>query len=926
MNHTTLPVNMDIDPLSYEYPAYNYPHPAPYTYPVKDEGYYQNYVPNGHSDYKQLTPLQAKEETDNKTEIKDIKTVPTRRKKEKIKSTYCSEKITDASFPFYGCSVCNISYKALHELDQHVTIHKNRMTSYRLRLRNQYKKKQLKKEKKRLKKIIKKELAVDIEIKPEDGYIGNEKAADFVSNEHDQKLEKHEEDSKTGLTAGVTADVPSNNLTSLNTISDKNGVSVDSSVSNDNVSESNGVSDNNGTSKDDENELNNLEKIYKCFACLKQFTLSYYLKLHVRSHTDEKPYKCRSCGQSFITASKLGRHDKRIHQTARFQCRICFKVFLRFDLLTAHFDKHHPEDKLEGEPYDYNAILPYLKELEEQLAQQVDEKPKVEDIWGDAPCPPQRVTLCEDTGEVKVEGWEGHCVVLTDDVKEETPYEDKKQVLPQYKVEVEVNFDDLKVKQEVSDDGGDAGGGGLAGEGDDGGGDGGPQGDAVKAEDSASDDDYFPSNTCAGGGGECPVCHKTVSSASYMRVHMRTHTGERPFKCYKCGRGFITSSKMHRHVLTHQDDKDGDIKTEEGEPKPAGEGDEIDEDDLPLKASKTKKRGKTKAKTADADGEGEEKPRRKHQKRPHACEYCNQKFLHANMLEVHRRSHAGEPLVLRCHYCLLEQSDGTALAQHEAQHLPPKPYLCTLCGKAYKKRETMVYHRKQHSLAPSFVCDVCSRRFPAACKLAAHQRSHRARVLRRYECPVCAHLFHTKYHVHMHLATHQKEGLIQEQQRPQVLAMALQNARPVCARQAAHSGDERSRVCNICGEVFHHFFHLEEHLKGHAASIAVEELDKPADKKHVCPLCNKGFKLHYYLKLHSFTHSKEKPFICQQCGKGFITKGKLKRHLETHTGLKKYQCHICCKFFTRPSYLRIHIRTIHGTQDYNFRLQPPPAP
>lgn len=91
---------------------------------------------------------------------------------------------------------------------------------------------------------------------------------------------------------------------------------------------------------------------------------------------------------------------------------------------------------------------------------------------------------------------------------------------------------------------------------------------------SPSDDDYFPSNTWASTPkcdpspppspkpkktaalktSTCEICNKEISSPSYMRVHMRTHTGEKPFKCYTCGRGFITSSKMNRHVLTHGND------------------------------------------------------------------------------------------------------------------------------------------------------------------------------------------------------------------------------------------------------------------------------------------------------------------------------------------------------------------------------------
>ncbi|XP_063899105.1 zinc finger protein Xfin [Helicoverpa armigera] len=961
MNHTgaTLQGNMDVDPLSsYEYPTYN-PYPAPtYPYPNKLQSMYQayhnnaNYVNNSYPQepYQNNVPTQSTEpieEDKSKTvpeSVVEPKPVARRKKKEKSgqKSTYCSEKIMDSSFKFYGCSICNISYTALHELDQHVTVHKNRMTSYRLRLRNQFKKKQIKKEKKKLKKLIKvkKENFDDIEIKPEDGYIGNEKASEVISNGINNSEQNVDVNNSIEQTDGQTDSNTENTISNNATTELSNGGNTDKSTE-DSVNNMNGKEN-----SMDETEMNNLEKIYKCFACQKQFTLSYYLKLHVRSHTDEKPYTCSACGQSFITASKLGRHNKRIHLAQRYQCRICFKIYSRFELLTAHFDKTHPEDKLEGEPYDYNAILPYLKELEEQLrtADQPDEPDcKMEG-------PDNKPDMSAGLWEQGVGPYE--VPVIDSRVKQESQDEDQKDLVPKIdKIDIvieNVKLDsdlEVKVKQEVSDD--EGGMAGMGGDGDEVGDDG-DAADAfdVKGEDSTSDEDYFPSNTWAappspppsspprrgaggaggGSGRTCPVCHKRVSSASYMRVHARTHTGERPYKCYMCGRGFITSSKMHRHVLTHQTDKGEDTKVEPETETAEDQPTDIPaaEDDGDTKPAKKKSKMKSKLSKAKSS---EEKPRRKHQKRPHACEYCNQKFLHLNMLEVHRQSHAGEARVLRCQYCLEPCDDAAARAEHEATHAGAKPYLCTICGKQYKKRETMVYHRKRHSPDKELVCEVCSARFTAACKLSAHMATHRAaRFVLRYECPVCAHMFHTRYHVRMHLNTHQREGLILEENRSEVLAMVLQNARKIPKQGDAPQltdtmpTDERSRVCNICGEVFHHFYYLEEHLKSHGSRIAITDIDKPEDKKYICEICNKGFKLHYYLKLHLFTHSKEKPFICQQCGKGFITKGKLKRHLETHTGLKKYQCHICYKFFTRPSYLRIHIRTIHGTQDYNFRF------
>lgn len=936
--------NVNMDPLSsYEYPAYdsyplNTPQMYPYNVKLEDTLYYKHNNTN-HSTYNNTCsqPPINQQELTKEDNIEEKKPVVSNTKKEK--KSFCSEKINDTSFPFYGCSVCNISYMSLYELDQHVTIHKNRMTSYRLRLRNQYRKKQIKKEKKKLKKKkkIKEETDVEIEIKPEDGYIGNEKAVDYnntVGNGSVENCEnknndqnKNQEDVKNFENLNSNDENQKNNGESCSNNGENLNNNGEGCINNDESqkdnSENHNSNDESHKSCENEEELNNMEKIYKCFACQKQFTLSYYLKLHVRSHTDEKPYTCSVCGQSFITASKLGRHNKRIHLAARFQCRICFKIFSRFELLTNHFDKNHPEDKLEGEPYDYNAILPYLKELEEQLKEQSETKEqKTEDTWFD----------CD--------------FAVQDSLKEETQDDSKEFAKIDVVLEDRINCEmDVEVKMEEEH---------YPGDDNIHGGDDEPVDDkhddkaaikeVVNKDDSFSDEDYFPANTWAATPkcdpspppspkpkkkfkmSKCEICQKEISSASYMRVHMRTHTGEKPFKCYKCGRGFITSSKLNRHTLTHDVDvKTEGIKLEKDDIK--SEGEEINDDDKPASSKITKKKNKLKKKLSK-DLKGDDKVRRKRQKRPHACEYCNQRFLHLHMLEVHKKCHEGEELVLKCHYCLEEAIDADALKEHESTHSGPKPYLCTICGRNYKKRETMVYHRKHHQPEREYICDVCSKRFSAAGKLAKHLRTHSEdKFVLRYECPVCAHMFHTKYHVQMHLSTHQREGLIMESNRNEVLAMVLQNALKIPKQPDAAAtlteitpSDERYRICKICGETFHHFYYLEEHLKSHGSKIAIDNTNKTEEKKYICEVCNKAFKLHYYLKLHSFTHSKEKPFMCQQCGKGFITKGKLKRHLETHTGLKKYQCHICYKFFTRPSYLRIHIRTIHGTQDFNFRF------
>ena len=208
---------------------------------------------------------------------------------------------------------------------------------------------------------------------------------------------------------------------------------------------------------------------------------------------------------------------------------------------------------------------------------------------------------------------------------------------------------------------------------------------------------------------QCKYCSKKLSTAVYLKNHERYHTGEKPFMCSTCGKGYVSMNQLQQHQTGAHN----------------------------ITGPKGRTPGRKRSKKEDAGTD-------------YHCDKCGNKFVSKEGLRTHQRQFHDESIKFPCPSCDLVFDSKNKLKEHQlVAHSTDKSYQCSDCGKRFGNKAMLKRHNLTHE-GPQLQCKHCPKKLSTAYNLKNHERTHTGE--KPFMCSICGNGYPSMNQLQQHQA------------------------------------------------------------------------------------------------------------------------------------------------------------------------------